>query len=691
MAIGLFYFCKSTKTASAVSLHLVFFFLMACNNGSKTVPDNPVIVDSVLSKVSGFRRGAMMHYLDTSYQRFKPGRGDIYRKYDKIRDYYFTIERDYDSATLYADSMLFIIHEPYINGQYTGDYVKALFFKGDALMALNRYEAAFALYYQAKDIVSRKMKGLPSSVGYYSRLAYELYKQRNYREAIPVFHQAFAEMDKEKDPFIRFVYKQMHLDDIGLCYSNAGIKDSALHYYNLAFDFINKHALVFTDRTDYIETAKGVVYGNMGKLLMDMGNDTAAERVLKESIALTSKPNRAEEDAQYTRERLAGFYLKRSEPKKAQQVIGNMKVWLDSVNGSVQHRERYLRLRAAALAQQGDYKNAYGDILQYLSLNDSVTSASKPSPEQDIRKQLQYLERTQELVLAKEKEQTQKLYLYIIIICLLMAVIITVLVWRLYRQSRRNVSQLIGLNKEINTRNGQMQKALEALEKSQYENTRMMKVIAHDLRNPVSAMLNFAEMQVNEWLSENEKKEMVRIMQKSGTDALSLIDDLLQTNASVKDIEKVPVELDHLLDYCVKQLQPKAAEKKQQLEFYPVQASIHADREKLWRVFSNLIANAVKFSPAQETITIRMKEDGAHIMVAVEDHGIGIPTELKEEIFNMTLTAKRKGTQGEPSFGLGLYITRQIIEAHNGKIWFENNNGCGTIFFVSLPINFSAS
>ncbi|HEY9197579.1 MAG TPA: ATP-binding protein [Mucilaginibacter sp.] len=75
-----------------------------------------------------------------------------------------------------------------------------------------------------------------------------------------------------------------------------------------------------------------------------------------------------------------------------------------------------------------------------------------------------------------------------------------------------------------------------------------------------------------------------------------------------------------------------------------------------------------------------------HVLISVEDHGIGIPDEMKDKIFDMFTQAKRSGTAGEQAFGLGLAISKQIIEAHSGRIWFESLPGNGTTFYVELPV-----
>jgi signal transduction histidine kinase len=92
----------------------------------------------------------------------------------------------------------------------------------------------------------------------------------------------------------------------------------------------------------------------------------------------------------------------------------------------------------------------------------------------------------------------------------------------------------------------------------------------------------------------------------------------------------------------------------------------------------------MKFSPAQSSITIRLKEDNG-VLISVHDRGIGIPATIASHLFDPFTPGKRKGTAGEQTFGLGLYISKQIVEAHGGRIWFESEEQNGTSFFVRLP------
>jgi len=103
------------------------------------------------------------------------------------------------------------------------------------------------------------------------------------------------------------------------------------------------------------------------------------------------------------------------------------------------------------------------------------------------------------------------------------------------------------------------------------------------------------------------------------------------------------------------------------------------------RVLSNLISNAIKFSPRGATIYVSIADCKKEVEIAVKDDGIGVPEKMQEEIFNMFTEAKRPGTAGEKSFGLGLSISKQIVEHHQGSIWVESETGKGSTFYVRLP------
>ncbi len=179
---------------------------------------------------------------------------------------------------------------------------------------------------------------------------------------------------------------------------------------------------------------------------------------------------------------------------------------------------------------------------------------------------------------------------------------------------------------------------------------------------------------------------MLDLLQTSSVQSLDMISDLLNINTNSANMKTELVELNSLVSYCISLLQFKAQEKAQNLIFTGINVTIEANSGKIWRVVSNLIVNAIKFSPIGSDIEIMMTKSDHAVLVKISDHGIGIPTDHREKIFDMFTDTKRKGTSGEHSFGIGLAISKQIVEAHHGNIWFESKVDEGSIFYVSLPL-----
>ncbi|MDB5230884.1 MAG: hypothetical protein JWN76_1689 [Chitinophagaceae bacterium] len=111
---------------------------------------------------------------------------------------------------------------------------------------------------------------------------------------------------------------------------------------------------------------------------------------------------------------------------------------------------------------------------------------------------------------------------------------------------------------------------------------------------------------------------------------------------------------------------------------------VEIDKEKIWRVISNLVVNAIKFSPRGACINVSVTRNGKRTIITVSDQGIGIPENIRMQVFDMFTEAKRPGTSGEKSFGLGLFISRQIVQAHKGRLWFESAENKGTNFYIEL-------
>jgi signal transduction histidine kinase len=189
----------------------------------------------------------------------------------------------------------------------------------------------------------------------------------------------------------------------------------------------------------------------------------------------------------------------------------------------------------------------------------------------------------------------------------------------------------------------------------------------------------------------DKEKDWIRLIDTSGKRCLQLITELLDTDFDVREqtLQKASVDVNALLQQTVQLLAYRANEKQQRLIATDAKLpDIQADKEKLARVLDNLVVNAIKFSPQNATIELHAEMKPKELVISVHDTGVGIPPDMATLLFEPFVNSvRRKGTAGEQSFGLGLYICRQIVEAHNGRIWFESQPGKGSIFFIALPLS----
>jgi len=212
-----------------------------------------------------------------------------------------------------------------------------------------------------------------------------------------------------------------------------------------------------------------------------------------------------------------------------------------------------------------------------------------------------------------------------------------------------------------------------------------LKIVAHDLRSPINSIISASQLVFWDEVPSEDQQAMITGIQQSGQMANTLIRQILQSTSTRETVSKSEVGLEGIVQSCIDMLTNKANEKQQAVDYHYDRARVPVDREKIWRVFCNLLSNAIKFSPFGATIRVNLQIQTDKVLLSVQDNGIGIPENLKDQIFSPFNKEKRSGTAGEQSFGIGLSICKQIVEAHGGRIWFESETGYSTTFFVELP------
>jgi len=666
--------------------------------GCKHPPENPdhprfaeqvsLAVDSMLN--SGHMK-EVPHFLDSVYATLSaPGEHDLWVKYDYLANYYIFYRRNMPLARANLDSMF-----RSLKGRekiYPDDYASTLYRQGEVNMADKQYSQAFRSYFSGKQFVQKYLDTCDYGK-FSSKLGVVEYNQGKYMEAIPHFKQAFAEYQHCTDPKDfgnLFLFPQADLNSIALCFERAGQLDSAIYYYQEALRFINTAVLKFPDKKKFAETASGVVYGNLGGTYAKKGNFTTAEFYLKENIRINDRPGYAVEDAQTAKLKLIRLYLANNRFPEANDLLTRMGSDLDAEKGKGimgdNIKVQWLQLKWTYLDKTGNLPEAYLYSQRYYHVKDSLNEINAGLKEADLDAGIRDAEQQYQIALLHKNNQLKTSYLSAAIIFSVLTILILFLLWKNLRRSNKNVKELIALNRQVEEKNHDTLETLKALEQSHQENTRIMKVVAHDLRNPIGAITSLCELMLQENHHNEEDKSMLEMIRSAGQSSLHLISDLLHYTVQY-ELKKEPVELYELIHYCVDMLQLKAAEKQQHIELQTTHITININREKIWRVFSNLLSNAIKFSPNNTLIQITTATSPGHVTIAVKDQGIGIPDEMRSKIFDLFTEAKRPGTGGERPYGMGLAIAKQISEAHGGAIWFDSLPGEGTTFYVKLPLN----
>ena len=225
-------------------------------------------------------------------------------------------------------------------------------------------------------------------------------------------------------------------------------------------------------------------------------------------------------------------------------------------------------------------------------------------------------------------------------------------------------------------KSNKLQKALTESARTNLNYIRIMRVMAHDLRNPVSGITGIAGLLLDDEGFSDDNRQMLKLIENTGIHSLEMINELLKTGLADEDepLVKEPFDIKEIVMDSVELLQFTANDKNQLLAYDHdgVSLTVNVNYEKIWRVINNLIVNAIKFSHVGGLIKIEVSgnNDKQFLLLSVTDHGIGIDLTKQQDIFEMFTPMKQPGTTGEQSFGLGLSISKKIIEKHNGKIWF---------------------
>jgi signal transduction histidine kinase len=234
------------------------------------------------------------------------------------------------------------------------------------------------------------------------------------------------------------------------------------------------------------------------------------------------------------------------------------------------------------------------------------------------------------------------------------------------------------------------QAAKEAAEEADRVKTRFLGVATHDIRAPLGNIVTLAGLLRKEPAAV-ARGESLDIISSEAQRVLSLVEELLTVAAletGKLELHRAPIDLTAVAQAAVDTLRWQAGAKRQELELHRDPSGstrLVADAARLHQVVTNLVSNAIKFSPLGKTITVSLSHTDSHVTLAVRDEGPGVSAADTAKLFAPFERLSTHPTAGELSHGLGLSIAHEIVRLHGGKIRVESQPGAGATFFVELP------
>ncbi len=236
-------------------------------------------------------------------------------------------------------------------------------------------------------------------------------------------------------------------------------------------------------------------------------------------------------------------------------------------------------------------------------------------------------------------------------------------------------------------------KALEKAEESDRLKSAFLANMSHEIRTPMNGILGFTGLLQEPHLADEEQQQYISMIEKSGERMLNIINNIINISkieAGQMEVAIAATNINEQIEYIYNFFKPEVEHKGMQLSFkntLPAKAAvIQTDSEKVYAILTNLVKNAIKFTPAG-SIEFGYEKKGEFLEFFVKDTGIGIPRDKQAAVFDRFVQlhiGDRRAFQGA---GLGLAITKAYVEMLGGRIWEESEEGKGTVFYFTIPYN----
>jgi len=538
-------------------------------------------------------------------------------------------------------------------------------------------------------------------------------KKEDYLKAVGN-HEKAHELRKQMDSPILEAHSYSY---IGHLYSLMGDADKAIKYYSAALQILTDPASVDDSDIPLYSSILAFTYRRMGNHYGRNGEIEDAGKYFDLAIDLY-RLNGNDKELINTWLSMIDFYIKGSRLADALSFTYNA-LEVATEHAYLQDKILALNKLSSIYSSQGDFESAYEftrrknktDSLLYRNYTDVVMLGV----EKEISSRIQYEDMQalrQENIINKMNLSRQKtVIIYLILISVLGITLLVVFLYLFYMKRKTNhqleimnrdmhdvnkrlidsESNLAKINDKLNRKNNSLIKSEQNFKDLNRTKDKFFSILAHDLRGPISNLMQISELLTERYdsMTEEKKKKFTHEISKSTKGLFDLVETLLlwsQSQQGAVKFQPENIDIHYVINNNMEIFNLMA--KNKNLSFIsslPENIHAYADVNMVNTILRNLISNAIKYSNYGGKIGINAGIFDGYAEISVIDNGIGMPSEIREELFKIEPSESQPGTNGERGTGLGLVICKELAEQQGGAISVESEPGKGSSFTFLLP------
>ena len=553
-------------------------------------------------------------------------------------------------------------------------------------------------YYQKALIINEELGDKSDASKSYNNIGSIYSRQGNYSRALEYFQKA-----------LKFSEELGDKNDMSKSYNNIGAICHNQANYPKALEYYHKSLKISEEISD--KNGISTAYINIGLIYEQQDDYPNALEYYQKSLKSFEELGEKNNIANCNRG-IASVFLKQNKYKQAynySKKAFNIAKEIGNTATVVSAAEIY----AESCKALGLYKEAYDAYVVFKTMNDSLfneenikrLTATEYKYKYEKEKEIAIKEQeTKDALNAKEKENQITVRNWIIAAFFLM-MLLAFFIYRSYRIKlksnrflRNQKAEIQDKNKQLKTLADQLQEYTEKLQQMDQVKSNFFANISHEFRTPLTLIISPLKK-----LLDNSKypdlRKTFNLMLRNAQRQLSLVDQLM--DLSKIEIKKMKLQtslasLNKFTKVMISSFHSLAEERGIRLIFIEEEKNIeiYFDQDKLHKIISNLVSNAFKFTPPKGTISVIIGIAATagqdkklnYVKLIVQDTGIGIPEEYIEHIFNRFYQVDSSATRRYEGTGIGLALTKELVELHHGKIIVNSKKNKGTEFIVYLPL-----